>query len=163
MTRTATAMGDAISPHAVRRDASLKVLVVDDDDRIRSLVALLVNLWGMTPVTASDGVAALDTLSAHRISLVLTDYRMPSCDGLELAARIQANDGTIPVIIVSGEEPEPFMEQAQRRGLFAWIQKPFNPHELKTTVMNALQAQSPDQMGRTHAGQISSVPSRAVA
>jgi DNA-binding NtrC family response regulator len=153
MTRTTTDAGDAVSPRAVRGETSLNVLVVDDNDRVRSLVALLVGLWGMTPVTASDGVTALDKLSAHRISLVLTDYGMPSCNGLELASRIHATDPTIPVIIVSGEEPKPFIEETKRRGLFGWIEKPFDPHHLKAMVMNALQAQPLDQTGRTNANQ----------
>ena len=163
MTRTTTAAGDAVHPRAVRSDTLLNILVVDDDDRVRSLVALLIGLWGMTPVTASDGMAALEQLSAHRISLVLTDYRMPSCNGLDLMSRIHAADATIPVIIVSGEEPKPFIEEAKRRGLFGWIEKPFDPHRLKAMVMTALQAKPPDQTGRRNARPLSTVPSPAVA
>ena len=71
------------------------------------LVALPVGLCGMTPVIASDGAAVLEQLSAHGISLVLTDDGMPSCNGLELMTRIHAPDATIPVTIVSGEERSP--------------------------------------------------------
>jgi len=163
MTGRAPAAGDAVLPHAAQSDTSLNVLVVDDDERVRSLVALLVNLWGMTPITASDGMAALDQLSAHRIRLVLTDYAMPFCNGLELTSRIHAVDTRIPVIILSGEEPKPFVEEAECPGLFAWIEKPFDPSHLKAMVMTALHVEPPDQTGRTNASQVSPVSSRAVA
>jgi DNA-binding NtrC family response regulator len=145
------------------REEPLNVLIVDDHDTVRSLVAQLVTLWGMAPVTASDGMVALQELSAHRISLVLTDYRMPVFNGLELAARIHADDSTIPVIILSGEEGESLIEEAIRHGVFAWVQKPFDPHHLRAIVMTALQGQSTNHTDRTNTGQLSTVPARAVA
>lgn len=104
----------------------------------------------MTPVIASDGAAVLEQLSAHGISLVLTDDGMPSCNGLELMTRIHAPDATIPVSIVSGEEPKPLVEEAKGRGLFGWIEKPFDRHRRKAMVMTALQVEPPDQTGRTN-------------
>jgi two-component system C4-dicarboxylate transport response regulator DctD len=127
------------------------------------LVALLAGLCGMAPVTASDGAAVLEQLSAHKTSLVLTDDGMPSCNGVELMTRIHAPDTTIPVSIVSGKEPKPLVEEAKGRGLFGWIETPFDRHRLKAMVMTALQVEPPDQTGRTNASQLSSVPSRAVA
>jgi DNA-binding NtrC family response regulator len=127
------------------------------------VVALLVGLCGMTPVTASDGAAVLEQFSAHGISLVLTDDGMPSCNGLELMKRIHAPDARIPVSIVSGEEPKPLVEEAKGCGLFGWIEKPFDRRRLTAMVMTALQVEPPDQTGRTNASRLSSVPSRAVA
>jgi CheY-like chemotaxis protein len=111
------------------------VLVVDDDDELRELIALHLNASGYETLEAGDGVAALQLLREGRpLSLMLLDLRMPRMNGLELLDQLRtehALDG-IPVVVLTGDNQAGI--QAIASGARDFLRKPVSPEELVATV-----------------------------
>jgi CheY-like chemotaxis protein len=111
------------------------VLVVDDDDELRELIALHLNASGFPTLEAADGVAALKLVHEERpLSLMLLDLRMPRMNGLELLERMRVEnvlDG-IPVVVLTGDNQAGI--QAIASGARDFLRKPVSPEELVATV-----------------------------
>lgn len=103
-----------------------RVLLVDDDESMRKVAAMVLEDVGFTVVPACDGLQALEELHKRRFDAVVTDLEMPFLNGLELLTRTLIAWPDIPVIIVSGTDGD-LSDLATARGAFAWIQKPFDP------------------------------------
>jgi putative two-component system response regulator len=106
---------------------SSRILVVDDDPRVRASHARLVTGLGYEVETAADGVEALAKL-ALGVDLVLLDGQMPNMDGFEVARRIRATPGFefLPIIMVSGLEGTDEHRRALAAGINDFIQKPID-------------------------------------
>jgi len=118
-----------------------RVLVVDDDENMRSVTAIVLEEVGFTVVLACDGLQALDEMQKRRFDAVVTDYDMPSMNGLDFLARSRISWPDTPVIIISGIECDT-SDGATARGAFAWVQKPFDPCSLWKILSAAVQAKS---------------------
>ena len=94
----------ARAPAATVGSANPRILVVDDEIAIRSVIARFFSRIGFDMVEAEDGASALATLEADgwRFDLVLTDVEMPRMSGLELARRIRQRDPSLPILYMSG-------------------------------------------------------------
>jgi two-component system chemotaxis response regulator CheY len=105
------------------------ILVVDDFNSIRNFVCEILQRKGYQTFGANDGNEAYKILveKAGEINLVLTDYVMPGCSGLELLKRIKAtpNIASVPVIFLTTELNPEKMKQAREAGLASWIKKPY--------------------------------------
>ena len=79
------------------------VLVVDDVEMFRSVVAHALQGAGHRPLCAADGAAGLAVLEAERVDLVLLDVAMPKMNGLEFLQKLRADErfGSVPVVVVS--------------------------------------------------------------
>lgn len=110
------------------------VLVVDDEDLVRRLVARALSDAGYTVMEARSGAEAMAVLSADpgRIQLVVSDIAMPEMTGLELAAVVTERWPTIPLLLVSGQSRPP----NDYRGTF--LPKPFAPDSLVAAVVSLL-------------------------
>jgi len=108
------------------------VLIVDDDERLREVIRVNLELDGYAvreAGTAEDGLAALDEQPPD---LVLLDVMMPDVDGFEMLRRMQERHGvgSVPVIMFSGKVDEDTASKAAREGAKAFIGKPFDPQQL---------------------------------
>ena len=111
--------------------AERRVLIVDDDDRLREFVRVNLEMEGYTVREASngeEGLAALD--EDEQPDLVLLDVMMPRMDGWEFLQRMQERHGATRVIVFSGQAGEGAAQDAAERGAQGFISKPFNPQEL---------------------------------
>jgi CheY-like chemotaxis protein len=88
-------------PAAMTQRAEGLVLVVDDDEVNRSLVALTLESWGYRVLTAADGVEAFATCRRDPIDIVVTDALMPKMDGRELALRLKQVGHPAKVILMT--------------------------------------------------------------
>ncbi|HEX7874396.1 MAG TPA: response regulator [Sphingobium sp.] len=117
----------------------LKILYVDDEEDIRTIVTLCL---GMDPAmevkTADSGIAALDLLtqSAWRPDLALVDVMMPYIDGIELLNRMRAEPDTahIPVVFITASARSTQVKHYTDAGAIGIISKPFDPLTLAATV-----------------------------
>lgn len=117
----------------------LQALVVDDDRSVRELTAELLILWGYDVRMAGDGEEAMLFLrEAPQTALVVTDYRMPNMNGVELTKRIKQIAPGIKVIVVSGDDPNEIGESVRAAGADApLLRKPFNMDQLWASIVSA--------------------------
>jgi excisionase family DNA binding protein len=106
------------------------VLVVDDDQAVRGLVRMQLELAGYQVREAERAEEALAAIELQAPDLVLLDVVMPGIDGWELLQRVQERYGAIPVIMFSGNTDESTAGEAARRGVDALVGKPFDPLDL---------------------------------
>jgi DNA-binding NtrC family response regulator len=116
-----------------------RVLVVDDDERIRTMVASYLEEEGYETVAAGDGDTALEYLATSKFDLVLSDVRMPGLDGISLVRMVQDLDPDLPVILVTGESVFDTAVQAVQHGAADYIVKPFSLQELDQAVRRTLE------------------------
>ena len=119
-----------------------RVLVVDDDSGIRTLVGRVLERAGWLVVDAGDGAQALEILERGKvdIDLVLTDVSMPMLDGLELGRRIAGMTPPRPVLYMSSELPDALAPEGADRKVPAFLLKPFSMETLVTAVVGLLAA-----------------------
>lgn len=106
------------------------ILVVDDDDDLRSVIAELLELEGYRVLTACTGADALALLASNDVGLVLLDLGLPGLDGREVLRRrrIDPRLAAIPVLLLSGSVDEAPPEARHR------LRKPFDLSELLVAV-----------------------------
>ena len=106
-----------------------KILIVDDDGDLRTLLGLCFLRRGHSIVVASNGAAALECLAAHAPDLLVTDLSMPVMDGLELLRRLRANGHhDLPAIVLTARSDQ--RPAATDAGADAFLVKPVPLREL---------------------------------
>jgi CheY-like chemotaxis protein len=113
-----------------------RVLVVDDDDVIRQLITVNLELEGFDVTTATDGQDCLDKVKDVNPAVITLDIMMPRLDGWEAASRLRADPETadIKVVLLSARAQEADLQRGDRIGVDAYLTKPFDPDELIATV-----------------------------
>ena len=116
------------------------VLVADDDDDIRALVAFRLERVGYRVMTAVDGADALAAVVEHGPDLALLDVSMPKLDGFEVTRRIRADAarGGTPVILLTARAQEADVARGFETGADDYVRKPFSPQELAARVQAVL-------------------------
>lgn len=116
------------------------ILVVDDSQTIRKLIATKLGRLGYRVIEASNGLEALQKLNEVIPDLILLDITMPGLDGYEVCKRIRSSEATkdIPVVMISGRDG--FFDKVKGRmvGSSGYITKPFGPETLMSTVESYL-------------------------
>ena len=108
----------------------MHILLVDDDEKIRSAIGNFLADRGHRLATASDGVEALERLEADRPDLVLCDIRMPGMNGLLLLQAARARFPHVPVILMTGDRDVDTAIAAFRSGAQDYLKKPIKLREL---------------------------------
>jgi len=116
------------------------ILVVEDDELVRSFVQRALEETGYHVTTATDGEAALEMMEASEIpvDLVLTDVVMPRLGGLELAQQMRLIALDTPVLFMSGYIDDPFEVTEFEHSPHLLLHKPFSPSELRSRVRSIL-------------------------
>ena len=116
-----------------------KLLIIDDEAELREvLVALLEEL---TPniTQAANGQEGIDLLSTQKFDAVLSDEKMPKKGGIEVLKWCRENGLQIPFVIHTGYGQKEMVQEADRLGAFAFIDKPWDETRLIDTVKRALE------------------------
>ena len=118
----------------------IRVLVVDDEQSMRELLAIMLRQAGYEVTLADGGEAAVETLSkGESFDLVVTDLRMRKVDGLAvLKAAKEFSPRTVVLMVTAFASTETAVE-AMKLGAYDYVTKPFKLDELKLTVRNALE------------------------
>ena len=117
----------------------LRVLCVDDEPVILSLMSRLLEGLDLSATTASGPDRALDLFDHGRFDLVVTDIRMPGMDGHAFLAEIRARDPQVPVIVATGHASLDNAIRALRDGASGMLIKPFTADEFGKEVTAALE------------------------
>ncbi|TKG96354.1 sigma-54-dependent Fis family transcriptional regulator [Puteibacter caeruleilacunae] len=115
-----------------------RILIVDDDPTICLMLKSFLSRKGYDSDTVFSAGEAVKALDAKKYSLILSDYRLPDFDGLELLGRIKKIDARIPVIIMTSYADIRTAVQAIKIGAFEYVAKPLNPEEILVTIKAAL-------------------------
>jgi CheY-like chemotaxis protein len=122
-----------------------RVLIADDEDSMRTLVARAIAMDGHNTVTAEDGAEALEMLNREQgaFDLLLTDIKMPIMDGIALALAAARDFPELTILLMTG-----FADQRERAsGLDAIVHdvitKPFSVADIRVAVADALASRKP--------------------
>jgi len=113
------------------------ILVIEDDENTRSLVALYLEREGFLAVTAGDGEAGLRMADRHRPDLVILDLMIPRMDGWEVCRRLRQHSD-VPVIMLTARDEEIDRVAGLTLGADDYVVKPFSPRELVARVKAVL-------------------------
>jgi two-component system cell cycle sensor histidine kinase/response regulator CckA len=118
------------------------VLVCDDDDSVRNLLANVLALRGYTVLTAANYRLAIEAALRHQgtVDLLVTDVVMPEQSGIELAAVLRERHPKLPVLYVSGYTDDPKVLAGELGPATFFLAKPFVPSELTRVVCSILEA-----------------------
>jgi diguanylate cyclase (GGDEF)-like protein/PAS domain S-box-containing protein len=122
-----------------------RILVVDDEARLRHSLRLLLQREGRQVDECATGGEAVDALSRQHYDLVLLDLRLPDMTGLQVMDRLKSQLSAVTVIVVSADDVIDSAIGALRRGAYDFVRKPYQPEELLNTVNNALQRRALEQ------------------
>jgi DNA-binding response OmpR family regulator len=122
------------------RDTPL-VLVADDEEDIRALVAFRLKRAGYEVITAADGEEALLLATSRLPDLAVLDMMMPKATGLEVtrSMREQATTKDIPVILLTARAQEADVSRGFEAGADDYVKKPFSPQDLQSRVQALLE------------------------
>jgi len=110
-----------------------KVLVVDDEPEILTIVEHRLVKEGYTVVTAADGEEALEVFDSFNPDIVILDLMLPKLDGFEVCRRLRARS-SVPILILSARSDEIDKVVGFRMGVDDYVTKPFSPSELALRV-----------------------------
>ncbi len=130
------------APKSPKRSDRHAILVVDDEEGVRSMLATALERRGFEAITADSGTAALELLSRHRIDAVISDQTMPRMSGLELMTRVHQRLPDLPVVLCTGYSETLDAEGARTAGAAAFLRKPIAPDAL-IDALNRLLSKSP--------------------
>ncbi|MFH1415051.1 MAG: response regulator [Elusimicrobiota bacterium] len=108
---------------------SRKILIVDDEYSMLSMLKMIVEMREFTAVTAKNGREALDIVEKEQPDLIMLDLMMPVMDGFQVLEALKQNDATkgIPVVIVSAQKDEKDINRAYNLGAADYVVKGGHP------------------------------------
>ena len=123
------------------QDGKPTVLVVEDEDAVRSLIVAILRLSGFEALHCGDAVAAQDLMAVHGnyIQLVVTDVNLgPDLGGIELARDLRGQFPHLSVLYISGLADDSPLDAELRAGRTHFLPKPFTPKSLAAMVTSIL-------------------------
>jgi diguanylate cyclase (GGDEF)-like protein/PAS domain S-box-containing protein len=121
---------------------TVRILVVDDEPRLRRSLKLLLAQPGREVDECATGRQAVEALDRNHYDLVLLDLRLPDMTGLQVMDGLLSRPVSPTIIVVSADDVIDSAIGALRRGAYDFVRKPYQPEELMRTVDNALQRKS---------------------
>ena len=124
----------------------MRILVVEDEENIRDLVKLNLELENFEVVATANGREALKLVSGQHFDLILLDVMLPEMDGFQICEQIRLSDLQIPIIFLTAKEGSNDRIQGLKNGADDYVVKPFVFEELLLRINNLLKrsARSPE-------------------
>ncbi|MEZ9370090.1 response regulator [Shewanella sp. 10N.286.51.B2] len=120
----------------------IRTLVVDDSRMARNIIKRTITNLGIRMISeATDGAEAIELMQQQMFDLVITDYNMPSIDGLALTQYIrhQSQQSHVPILMVSSEANDTHLSNVSSAGVNALCDKPFEPKLVKQLLYQLLE------------------------
>ena len=118
-----------------------RVLVVEDDASMREAIERLLGLAGFEPLAYGSAEALLAAGPAEDAACVVSDLRLPAMSGLELLAALRARGWRAPLVLITAYDEPGLAEEATRRGVAAYLVKPFAGTALLSAIRAAMSAE----------------------
>ena len=129
-----------------------RVLIVDDEEAVRSLLFNFLTQLGYEVATAADGEEALQKYDRGRFDVVVSDMVMPKMDGLRLLKEIKVRDARAVFLVITGFPSVETGVEAMKAGAYDYIAKPFELADLQAKIARALERKRLGQEVRTMTG-----------
>ncbi|HEX3777645.1 MAG TPA: EAL domain-containing protein [Polyangiaceae bacterium] len=123
--------------HALASATKVRVLLVDDDDAVRSAFRRLLERRGFSVFPCSSGREALERLASASFDAMVSDVRMPGMSGLKLLRAVREHDLDLPVILVTGNPDVDSASEAVEYGAFQYLIKPIESEHLGQVIERA--------------------------
>jgi DNA-binding NtrC family response regulator len=117
---------------------SQRILIVDDEADMREVIQENLLDLGVEFVHAADGRQALDAIHSGTFDLILSDYKMPEFDGIELLKTLNERGNKVPVIWLSGHADKAMFREAWKYGVYDFFAKPVDFAAFRAAAINAL-------------------------
>lgn len=119
---------------------SKQILIVDDSESIREILAYSLKKAGYQVMVACDGMDALQYFDGRSIDLLLTDYHMPNLNGLDLIVKVRQKENYkyIPILVLTTENQVEMIREARDLGATGWLMKPFSTEKLIQTLRKVI-------------------------
>ena len=118
-----------------------RILLIEDDIRLATALAVRLNAAGYEVLTAADGVQGLRLALDYRPNLIVMDIWMPVGLGFSVAQRLQSLGlGDIPIIVMTASKLEGLQHAAKGLGAVAFFEKPYHADELLKTIARVLES-----------------------
>ncbi len=124
---------------------SKPILIVDDEKNIRLALSQSLETLGVESDTAADGEEALSKLKEKDFGLILLDIRMPGMDGMEVLRKVREIRPDIRVIMITAYGTIESAVEAMKLGAVDFLQKPFDPEEIRGLVSRVIDRESLDE------------------
>ena len=111
-------------------ESEFSVLVVDDNESIREVLAIVLSGSGYRCESAKNGVEAMQRVRQARFDAVVTDLEMPEMDGIALTRELRQHFSSLPVMVMTGYSDDDHRETAFRAGAREFLSKPFDIPDL---------------------------------
>ncbi len=117
-----------------------QILIVDDSESIREVLAFSLEQAGYQVYSACDGLDALNYFDGRTIDLLLTDFHMPNLNGLELIIKVRQLETYkyLPILVLTTENQKDIIQKAKSAGATGWLLKPFNTQKLLLTLRKVI-------------------------
>jgi two-component system, OmpR family, response regulator MprA len=122
-----------------------RVLVVDDDPRMLSMMRRILQVDGYAVEVAADGDAAIDLIRAADIDIVILDLMLPGRDGFEVCRTVR-RESAVPILMLTARDEASSKVDGLDSGADDYVVKPFNPDELLARVRALLRRVQPRQV-----------------
>ncbi len=119
-----------------------KILIIDDENSIRSILRDILEMDEHTVDEAKDGLEGLAKIKQGRFDVVICDIKMPKMDGMELLEKVQAIATDVPILMISGHGNIDTAVEAVKKGAFDYLAKPLDMNRILITVRNAIDRSS---------------------
>ena len=127
-----------------------RLLIVDDEGPIRTLLARLLGTHGFDCLTAGSAAEARRLLASEEVALILSDVNMPGESGIDFAREVAKDYPDVAIVMVTGLDDRRYAEAALEHGAYGYVLKPFKPNELVINVVNALRRRALEIENRDH-------------
>lgn len=116
-----------------------RILLVDDEKNILKVMSASLKKEGYDVETARSGEEAIGKIGNNRYNLVITDYKLPRINGLDLIQELKSKDPELPIIILTAYGTIEKAVEAMKKGAYNYLTKPINLEELNIVVSDAIE------------------------
>lgn len=126
----------------------MRILLVEDEENIRDIVKLNLELEDYEVVTAKEGKTALKYIKGQHFDLLILDVMLPEVDGFQICEQVRLTNTEVPIIFLTAKDGMPDRIEGLKRGADDYLTKPFNLEELLLRVNNLIRrtSKSPDNI-----------------
>ncbi|HND87520.1 MAG TPA: response regulator transcription factor, partial [Saprospiraceae bacterium] len=116
----------------------MRILLVEDEESIRNLLRLNLELEGYEVVSTANGRKALDLIGGQHFDLLLLDVMLPDVDGFSITEQVRLSNPTVPILLLTAKDTSQDRVAGLKKGADDYLTKPFNLEELLLRVSKLL-------------------------